>query len=42
LWNKAIEQHLPNLERIISKKGQYFAHRLRYGKADETKFYVSS
>ena len=31
LWNEAIKQGLPNLERIIENKGQYFAHRLKYG-----------
>lgn len=40
LWNKAIELNLPNLERIISKKGSFFAHRLRYGKTEESQFYV--
>ncbi|CDW89360.1 pecanex-like protein 4 [Stylonychia lemnae] len=38
IWNAGIEKNLPNLERIIAKKGQYFAHRLRFGQAEETKF----
>ena len=40
LWNAGIEKNLPNLERIISKKGSYFTHRLRFGQAEETKFNV--
>ena len=35
LWNMGIEKNLPNLERIISKKGQYFAHRLRFVNSEE-------
>jgi len=38
LWNLAIERGLPNLERIIAKKGQYFAHRLKYGQSEEQSF----
>jgi hypothetical protein len=38
LWNSGIEKHLPSLERLINKKGQYFAHRLRYGASSETTF----
>ena len=40
MWNSAIEKNIPNLERIIEKKGAYFAHRLRFGQAEESKFYV--
>jgi len=40
LWNKGIEKNLPNLERIISKKGSYFAHRLRYGQSEDNIFSV--
>jgi hypothetical protein len=28
------------MERIIEKKGAFFTHRLRYGQAEESKFYV--
>jgi hypothetical protein len=31
LWNEAIQRGLPQLERIIQKKGQYFTHQLKYG-----------
>lgn len=40
LWNAGIEKHLPSLERMINKKGQYFAHRLRFGASQETTFQV--
>ena len=40
IWNSAIEKSLPNLERVIIKKGDYFAHRLRHCKSEEGKFYV--
>jgi hypothetical protein len=40
LWNTAIEKNMPNLERIIEKKGQYFTHRLKFGSVEETQFYL--
>ena len=38
MWNSAIERGLPKLERIITKKGQYFMHQLKYGQSAESKF----
>lgn len=40
LWNAAIERSLPNLERLIKKKDQYFAHRLRFGQSKESTFSI--
>ena len=40
MWNTAIEKNMPNLERIIEKKGQYFTHRLKFGSVEETQFYL--
>lgn len=45
LWNTAIKQNLPNLERIIKTPDhQYKGHRLKMQKeekSDSEKFYVS-
>ena len=30
LWNTAIERRMPQLERIITKKSQYYIHQLTY------------
>ena len=35
LWNTAIERRMPQLERIITKKNQYYIHQLKYGKASD-------
>ena len=35
MWNSAIERRMPQLERIISKKGQYYIHQLKYQQAGE-------
>ena len=40
LWNSAIENHLPKLERLISKEGQHYAHRLILGQGKESTFSV--
>lgn len=40
LWNSAIERQLPKLERLISKDGQNFAHRLILGQGKESTFSV--
>ena len=29
-WNEAIARRFPQLERIITKKGQLFIHQLKY------------
>ena len=35
VWNSAIEKRLPQLERIITKKNQYYMHQLKFGKASD-------
>ena len=40
LWNAAIERRLPNLERLITKEGQHYAHRLILGQGGDRKFSV--
>ena len=40
LWNTAIERHLPKLERLITKDGQHYAHRLILGQGKESTFSV--
>ena len=35
-WNEAIKRNLPNLERVIQKKGHFFAQRLRFGTSEDT------
>ena len=31
VWNLAIERRLPQLERIITKKNQFYMHQLKFG-----------
>ena len=38
LWNAAIGKQLPNLERLITKEGKVFAHRLKHGQSKESAF----
>ena len=40
LWNTAIERHLPKLERLITKEGKHYAHRLILGQGKESTFSV--
>jgi len=40
LWNSAIESHLPKLERLMTKDGNYYAHRLVLGQGKESSFSV--
>lgn len=35
LWNMAIERRMPQLQRIITKKGAYFIHELKYAEASD-------
>ena len=35
VWNTAIERRYPQLERIITKKNDFFMHQLKYGKAKD-------
>ena len=30
MWNLAIEKRLPQMERMITKKNEYFMHQLKY------------
>ena len=30
MWNMAIEKRLPQMERLITKKSEYFMHQLKY------------
>ena len=30
MWNMAIEKRLPQMERLITKKNEYFMHQLKY------------
>lgn len=40
LWNSAIERHLPKLERLITKEGKHYAHRLILGQGEGGTFSV--
>ena len=36
MWNSAIEKRMPQLERLITKKGQFFIHQLKFGMAKDS------
>ena len=43
MWNSAIERGFTQLERImVTDKGEYKIHTLKYGESEDSKFSVSS